>query len=262
MALHFRTRLNLTIASLVFLVVTCMTMVMLAIFAFDMWQQNWRKGTVLTQVTTRNIEYGLSLPDQVQAHLRNQMLAQAYLTAELVALAERPEASSPEDISMALQRVIDLLAEHGGGAFVTDFVVTDSEGRPYIAAHTVSGSKEPAGNFPLLPEKLMPLLSPGAEPVSQLATGEGEEEATYVGVPGVDKPRIVQVSADPDLVDQMASLFSVQQLSERFMIPEEYWGLAIVDSAGNIVAEAGELNLSSFTRLREKVVQLCTDFLR
>ncbi len=258
MALHFRTRLNLTIASLVFLVVTGMTMVVLAIFAFDIQQQNWRKGTLLTQLTTRNIEYGLSLPDQVQAHVRNQMLAQAYLAAEFVALAERPEVSSPEDISLALQRVIDRLAEHGGGALVTDFTVTDSEGRPYIAA---SASTDPARNVPQLPEKLLPLLSPGARPVSQMAMGGGEE-ATYVGVPGVDKPRIVQVSADPDAVDRMVSLFSVQQLTERFMIPEEYWGIAIVDSAGNIVAEAGELNLSSLAPLREKVLQLCADFLR
>ena len=65
MALRFRTRLNLTISSLVFLVVMGMTMVMLLIFAFDLWQQNWRKGTVLTEVTTRNVEFGLSLPDQV-----------------------------------------------------------------------------------------------------------------------------------------------------------------------------------------------------
>ncbi|MCH7910453.1 MAG: SpoIIE family protein phosphatase [Candidatus Hydrogenedentes bacterium] len=217
---------------------------------------------MLTQVTTRNIEYGLSLPDQVQAHLRNQMLAQAYLTAELVALAERPEASSPEDISMALQRVIDLVREHGDGAFITDFAVTGSEGRPYIATRNRSESEDPTGEIPQLPEKLMPLLSPGAGPVTQLGTGEGEEEATYVGVPGADKPRIVQVSADPKVMDEMASFFSVQQLIERFMIPEEYWGIAIVDSAGNIVAEAGDLNLSSFTRLREKVIQLSIDFLR
>lgn len=262
MSLRFRTRLNLTIASLVFLVVTGMTLVVLVIWGFDMWEQNWRKGTVLTQVTTRNIEYGLSLPDQVQAHLRNQMLAQAYLTAELVALAERPEASSPEDISMALQRVIDLVREHGDGAFITDFAVTGSEGRPYIATRNRSESEDPTGEIPQLPEKLMPLLSPGAGPVTQLGTGEGEEEATYVGVPGADKPRIVQVSADPKVMDEMASFFSVQQLIERFMIPEEYWGIAIVDSAGNIVAEAGDLNLSSFTRLREKVIQLSVDFLR
>lgn len=262
MSLRFRTRLNLTIASLVFLVVTGMTLVVLVIWGFDMWEQNWRKGTVLTQVTTRNIEYGLSLPDQVQAHLRNQMLAQAYLTAELVALAERPEASSPEDISMALQRVIDLVREHGDGAFITDFAVTGSEGRPYIATRNRSESEDPTGEIPQLPEKLMPLLSPGAGPVTQLGTGEGEEEATYVGVPGADKPRIVQVSADPKVMDEMASFFSVQKLTERFMIPEEYWGIAIVDSAGNIVAEAGDLNLSSFTGLRKKVVQLCVGFLR
>ncbi len=261
MALRFRTRLNLTIASLVFLVVMGMTTVVLGIFAFDLWQQNWRKGTVLTQVTTRNIEYGLSLPDQVQEHVKSQLLVQAYLTAELVALAERPEASSPEDISLALQRVIDLSGEHGGRPLITEFTITDNQGRPYIVSRPAPGSREQTVETPTIPERLMPLLSPGAAPVTQLAPAEGETGGTYAAVPGTDRPRIVQVAADPAVVDEMASFFSVQQLAERFMIPGEYWGIAIVDIAGNIVAEAGDLNLSPTTRLHDEVIRLCTDFL-
>ena len=262
MALRFRTRLNLTIAALVFLVVLGMTTVVLMIFAFDLWQQNWRKGTVLTQVTTRNIEYGLALPDQVQAHVKSQLLAQAYLTAELVALAERPEASSPEDISLALQRVIDLVAEHGGLPLIAQFAITDDQGRPYIVSRPGPGSQDQTVDTPTIPERLMPLLLPGAVPVTQLRPAEGDDGGTYVAVPGADKPRIVQVAADPAVVDEMASFFSVQQLVERFMIPGEYWGIAIVDAAGKIVAEAGDLNLSPSTRLHDEVVRLCTDFLR
>ena len=262
MALRFRTRLNLTIASLVFLVVMSMTTVMLMIFAFDLWQQNWRKGTVLTQVTTRNIEYGLALPDQVQAYLKSQLLAQAYLTAELVALAERPEASSPEDISLALQRVIDHVREYGDRPLIAEFAITDDQGRPYIVSRPAPGPRNRAVESPTIPERLMPLLSPGAAPVTQLSPSGGESGGTYVAVPGADGPRIVRVAADPAVVDEMASFFSVQQLVDRFMIPGEYWGIAIIDAAGNIVAEAGDLNLSPSTRLHNEVVRLCTDFLR
>ena len=262
MALRFRTRLNLTIASLVFLVVLGMTMVMLVIFTVDLWQQNWRKGTILTQVTTRNIEYGLALPDQVQAHVKSQMLAQAYLTAELVALAERPEASSPQDISLALQRVIDRVGEHGGRPLIAEFAITDDQGRPYIVSRPKPGPGNPAVETPTIPERLMPLLAPGAAPVVQLSPAEGEKGGTFTAVPGTDRPRIVQVTADPAVVDEMASFFSIQQLTERFMIPGEYWGIAIIDTAGNIVAEAGDLNLSPSTRLHDEVVKLSTDFLR
>ena len=44
MALRFRTRLNLTISTLVFLVVTAMTIVILFIYGIDNWTANWRAG--------------------------------------------------------------------------------------------------------------------------------------------------------------------------------------------------------------------------
>jgi len=256
MPLRFRTRLNLTIVSLVFLVVMGMTLVVLAIFGIDMTQQYRRQGTVLTEVTTRNIEYGLSLPEQVQLHVKRQMLTQAFLTAELVALAEQPGASTPEEIAQALQRTIDRVAEQGTVPFVSEYSISDSAGRPYI---TTRNTPVTSDNAPPLSEELIRLLTPGTPPLANIASdGAGE---SFAAVSGSDKPRIVQVKANPDVVDAMRSNFSLQQLVDRFMIPEEYWGIAIVDRSGNIVADAGDLNLAPASELYRKVVRLCTNFL-
>ena len=54
MALKFRTRLNFTIVSLVFLVIAVLTAVVLVIFGWDMWLQNWRSGATLNIITTHN----------------------------------------------------------------------------------------------------------------------------------------------------------------------------------------------------------------
>lgn len=257
MALRFRTRLNLTIISLVFLVVSVMTAVVLVIFGVDMWRQNWQQGTLLTQVTTRNIEYGLSLPGQVESHIENQLLAQAYLTAELVALAERTEPNSPEDISSALQRALDRMSENGRLPFVNRFTVTNAHGTPYIYTGDTARSRS---NPPAIPEKLLSLLSPKAMPITEHA--DNAEADTYAAVSGVDKPRIVQVSANPLLLDTMGSYFSLQQLAERFMLADEYRGIAIVDTDGNIVAGAGEMSLESSPTLRQHVQEASERFLR
>lgn len=257
MALRFRTRLNLTIISLVFLVVSVMTAVVLVIFGVDMWRQNWQQGTLLTQVTTRNIEYGLSLPGQVGSHIENQLLAQAYLTAELVALAERTEPNSPGDISSALQRALDRMSEDGRLPFVNQFTVTNAHGTPYIYTGDTARSRS---NPPAIPEKLLPLLSPKAMPIIEHA--DDAEADTYAAVSGVDKPRIVQVSANPLLLDTMGSYFSLQQLAERFMLDDEYRGIVIVDTDGNIVAEAGEMSLDSSLNLRQHVQEASERFLR
>ena len=69
MALRFRTRLNLTFTSLIFLVVVVMTLSQIGILLYDTWTSNWYKGEVLTQLINPNISHGLQTQEEVANYL-------------------------------------------------------------------------------------------------------------------------------------------------------------------------------------------------
>ncbi|MFP6595874.1 MAG: PP2C family protein-serine/threonine phosphatase [Candidatus Hydrogenedentota bacterium] len=69
MALRFRTRLNLTFTSLIFLVVVVMTVSQIGILLYDTWTNNWYKGQVLTDLIKPNISEGLRTQQRVAEYL-------------------------------------------------------------------------------------------------------------------------------------------------------------------------------------------------
>jgi phosphoserine phosphatase RsbU/P len=262
MALRFRTRLNLTIAALVFLVVTVMTVVVLVIFVTDSWSRGWEVGRNLTILANQNIAYGLDLSDRFDEYMQDQMVVEAYLTAELVALAEAGSLE-PNEISAALRRVIARAQAYKGRPLVSEFNVTDSRGQTYITTRDdliefVAESGENSSQS----EEFLQLLSPEAPPVVQQVRERDVdgEPFKYVGVTGSDRPRIIQVGASGETVSEFAEYFSEQKLVERFMLPDEYITMAVIDPQGRVIAEVGET--AAGEPIRDEIIQFCVDFLR
>lgn len=69
MALRFRTRLNLTFTSLIFLVIVVMTVSQIGILLYDAWANTWYKGQVLTELINPNISQGLQTQQRVADYL-------------------------------------------------------------------------------------------------------------------------------------------------------------------------------------------------
>lgn len=258
MAIRFQTRLALYICTLIFLVVSVMTAVIAGIYAFDLYGQYWNQGTMLTQTANRNIAYGVGLPEKVIGRVEDQMIVQAFLTAELVALAERPEAATPEEISAALRRVVDRSHEYKGYPLVDEFRISDEHGRAYIS------SGNDGHDFDDETGEFIGLLEPDATPVVRNLLRQGGERTPikYVGVSGVDKPRIVQVGAGEEVVRSIHADFDVQDFVERFMLPSEYELIGVVSAQGDVVAAVSSSGVREGLILGEDVIAFCREFLR
>jgi hypothetical protein len=118
------------------------------------------------------------------------MVAQARLAAHLVAVAE--------GAGMAPEAINAILADVAERSAIDEFWITDADGRAYLTNTGIDFTFDPD-----------PALQPQASAFWALLTGEAEvvvQEAQkreiddrvfkYVGVAGVDQPRIVQIGID------------------------------------------------------------------
>ena len=262
MALRYGTRLGLTISILLFATVAAMTLAVAGLLAYNLNQQYFTTGSLLHQLANQNIEYGVTLPDRVMERIDATLLVEALLTAELVALAEEEGASTPEEIRAALNRVIDRSTELYGMPLINEFKITDETGRAYIS------TSDQAFNFtdPSAAEsgegKFTALLEPGAKPMLEdipARSGDGESYR-YVGVGGVDKPRIVQVGVEEDLLQTAVSDFQVQDSLERFMLREQFNRIAIIGADGNVLAAAAPEG--NHARVSDAIIRAARNYLR
>lgn len=124
------------------------------------------------------------------------MVGEALLAAHLVAIAERA-GMGPAEINAILKDV----AKRSG---IDEFWITDERGRAYLT------NQDFAFTFDLDPAKqpqpsaFWPLLEGKAEVVIQDARQREVDDRVfkYVGVAGVDKPRIVQVGVSQENLPQ------------------------------------------------------------
>ncbi len=281
MRIRFRTHLTVATSLLTALAIAVTSGLLLTLSVFATAMHYNRRGILLTKLATRNIEYGMTLPNRVMERVGEQMVVSALLSAELVAVAEEKAQLSPEEVSALLRRVVERSSELGGYRLVDEFWLTDDEGRAYI--HTedfeftfpeLGGGRGQAGVF-------RALLEPGTPPVvQQLQPREADAKPfKYVGVGGVDKPRIVQVGVGEELVESIRSDFLVQNMLEQFITQEQPGAkesphgpgppgidtyvtrIAMVHPSGEIIAEAGEPSAPGLPITDHRVVRFCQAFL-
>lgn len=247
MVLRFQTRLTLVMAILVTATLIVMAVLVVTTVVGVIIDQNQKVARTVTELATRNIGYGLTLPDRVMDRIGEQMVVSALLTAELVAVAERDAELPPERISAILQNVIDRSREATGYNLVDEFWVTDESGRAYI--NTMGREFVFSENSEAMPQAsaFWKLLEPEAKPVIQEFQKReiDDRRFTYVGVPGVDQPRIVQIGAGERLVGSITSEFSVQGIVDRFALDVDFEDIMVVDVNGAILASAGALGAVS-----------------
>lgn len=262
MALRYGTRLGLTISILLFATVAAMTLAVAGLLAYNLNQQYFTTGSLLHQLANQNIEYGVTLPDRVMERIDATLLVQALLTAELVALAEEEGAASPEEIRAALNRVIERSTELYGMPLINEFKITDETGRAYISTDSEDFDFTDPGVAATGEGKFTALLEPGAKPMLEdvPARSADGEAYRYVGVSGVDQPRIVQVGVEEALLRAAVSDFQVQDSLERFMLREQFNRIAIIGADGNVLAAAAPED--SDAHLDDSIVRAARNYLR
>jgi signal transduction histidine kinase/DNA-binding response OmpR family regulator len=159
------------------------------------------------------VEFTEQIPETVDSAMGEQMLGHALTTAHFVALAEKA-GYSPAQITQMLKEVTKK-------STVQEFWVTDPQGHAYI--HTTPGI-----DFTFSPDsKKQPqasafydLLTGKKEKVVQRATKREVDDKIYkyVGVKGVDKPRIVQVGSTLEVLQQLDEQVGLPRLVNSLVV--------------------------------------------
>ncbi|MCC6698224.1 MAG: SpoIIE family protein phosphatase [Candidatus Hydrogenedentes bacterium] len=264
MALRFQTRLSLAMSLLIAVAISAMAILTLWAGISLIVDHYNAMGVTVTKLATRNIEYGAALPDRVMERVGEQMVVSALLISELVAVAEGKAGMTPEEVSAMLRGVRDRSADVRGYPLVDDMWVTDESGKEYIGANEVTGfqfSPDPAKS----PQShiFYSLLTPGTKPIIQEFQPRDEDGKTfeYVGVGGVDKPRIIQVGAGERLLQGIQTEFSVQNVVDRFFPDLDATRMMVVDRKGAVIAAAGRSGLSQEMLQDPEVRDFCKGFL-
>ena len=163
-------------------------------------------------------------PSAMEDAIGEQMVVEATLTAHLVALAEEQNLSSDE-INLLLQEIAQETA-------LSEFWVTDENGHAYLRNLT-----EYDFTFSPNPEE-----QPQASAFWALLTGEkeiviqesrirevDEQSFKYVGVRGVDQPRIVQVGYNATWLERLRQRVGVKRLIEYLVRDGNIRAVRILD---------------------------------
>ena len=130
--------------------------------------------------------------DDAEDIVARHMVGEALLAAHLVAIAEKA-GMRPEEINAILKEVAEKSA-------IDEFWITDERGRAYLTNQDFEFTFDPDPVRQPQASAFWPLLEGGREIVIQDARRREIDDRVfkYVGVAGVDKPRIVQVGVSEE----------------------------------------------------------------
>jgi hypothetical protein len=130
--------------------------------------------------------------DDAEDIVARHMVGEALLAAHLVAIAEKA-GMRPEEINAILKEVAEKSA-------IDEFWITDERGRAYLTNQDFEFTFDPDPVRQPQASAFWPLLEGGREIVIQDARRREVDDRVfkYVGVAGVDKPRIVQVGVSEE----------------------------------------------------------------
>jgi methyl-accepting chemotaxis protein len=195
------------LVDLVFLATIALTVVGTIYYVSQALETQIEAGAKATAgLLASSVSSALQVPQEVETTLGDQMVAQARITAHLAAVAEQA-GLGPEEIKAILHDITD-------HTIVDEFRITDESARAYL---TTADSSFVFGPNPIeqpQASQFFQLLNQVDGAVVQ-ETHPREEDGQlfkYVGVSGVDRPRIVQVGYHADLLQELANAYSLQAL--------------------------------------------------
>jgi PAS domain S-box-containing protein len=188
-------------------------------------------GVLIAQFLARMAKFAEQVPLEVEQVLGDQMVAQATIASHMIAIAEA-SGMSPAAINEQLRQLAD-------ETVIDELRVTDERGR--VTLHNLD---QP--NFTFSPDprrqpqdsEFWSLLTGQRRSVEQPAQPRATDGRTfkYVGVGGVDQPRIVQLGYETDLLEQLRQRIGLVRLVNELIDGETIVAIRIVDR--NLVNQA------------------------
>jgi len=170
------------------------------------------QGLVIARLLSRSAAFGASVMNDVEAALGEQMVVEARMAAHLVAMGEAAGLSTNE-INRRLKQIAD-------DTVLDEIWITDEKGHAYLGnIADVDFTFSPDPKQQPQAHVFWPLLTGKTKSVVQEARQRDIDTQVfkYVGVPGVDKPRIVQVGYHATFLQQLRRRMGLTRLVNQLV---------------------------------------------
>ena len=226
-----RTRLTISLNGLLLVTVVLVSGLTLFTTVHSLREDARRNALSTSSLLASAATLSIGAPGEIERLIGDQMVVQARLAAHLVKIAEGKAGLSPGEINA----ILDDVTQH---TVLDEFWITDSQGKTYLHSTKAKMSED----FQFLPDReLQPqahefykLLDDktGTAVVVQDARRREVDDRSYkfVGVSGLDKPRIVQVGYNAEFIAQLCSKFAVQRLVQNVVDAGNLKAVFVVDA--------------------------------
>ena len=194
------------------------------------------QGLVIARLLARSAAFGVQVTSDVEQAIGEQMIVEATIAAHLVALGEAAGVGAKE-INRRLKQIAD-------DTVLDEIWITDERGHAYLRNITEI-------DFTFSPDREQ---QPQAHAFWSLLTGMNKtvvQEARqreidtqvfkYVGVAGVDKPRIVQVGYHANMLRQLRQRMGLTRLVNQLVSEGSVIAIRVLDKSMNTVEYAERL---------------------
>ncbi len=210
--MSLRSKIALTTIFLVLAAVVVNTLLQTIVGRQAVLEQARVGGDEIAELLARATAFVEDVPSLVEEEIADQMKVEATLAAHLVALGE--------EAGVSTERIQQALAETAN-RFGLEILATDEDGLAYLTTADI-------GNFRFTND---PQAQPQAHVFYRLITGEAaaiaQEARTreiddrvfkYVGVGGIDKPRIVQVGIEAFFLERLDENLGLKRLVSELAV--------------------------------------------
>jgi methyl-accepting chemotaxis protein len=209
--MSLRSKIALVATTLVILAVAVTTLLQVGAARRAVLEQAKAGGNEVALLLARAVSFAEEVPRQVEGEIAEQMKAEATLLAHLVAALEK----AGEPVEAIRGRLVEIASRFG-----MELLATDPDGEAYLYSDDPTGEKRfrfsgdprkqpQAHAFHRLLEEPR-----GTSAVVQDARKREVDDRVfkYVGVGGVDKPRIVQVGLEAFFLERLDENLGLQRL--------------------------------------------------
>jgi len=190
-------------------------------------------GEVVARLLARSAGLAQEIPTDVEQVIGDQMVAQASILAHFISAAE-DAGLGPAEINRSLRAIVDQTT-------LDELWVTDESGYAYLRnIESVEFTFSPDPIEQPQAHEFWPLLGGDEEVVVQEAIKREIDDRIfkYVGVTGVDKPRIVEVGFEATYLDDLADRIGLRRAVDNLLGGGDINALVVVNETLDTVASA------------------------
>ena len=184
------------------------------------------QGLVIARLLARSAAFGARVMNDVETAIGEQMVVEATMAAHLVALGEAAGVS-PKEINRRLKQIAD-------DTVLDEIWITDEKGHAYLRnIADVDFTFSPDPKQQPQAHAFWPLLTGKTKSVVQEARQREVDTQVfkYVGVSGVDKPRIVQVGYHAALLQQLRQRMGLTRLVNQLVSEGSVIAIRVLDKS-------------------------------